>query len=324
MVDHAAPLVPAEQERDTPLVVPERSQLGRPDRIRLSECREAHPAFLTMVDDAAAAAGVSPRALFVRALLHLPRVVAPGGSVGTSQVKRELFHNARRLRADVNTVRDVARVDGLRVQDLRFERIVPDRADAIFSSLHYLRSAREGSLNFALVDPLDGLPVSLCSVSPLEWKRVRNRLSTQFRVAPERIWDVSRTFSIDGAPRNASSFLLARVRSELSRSGLSIDLLATAVDPNLGFTGSSYRAANWRQWLTVEARPYLYDTCRYISPRQLRREYGTADLVTLRKTFPHKRFEQSRTTLLDSLILCCRIKGETEAVPPQEQSRLRR
>ena len=43
------------------------------------------------------------------------------------------------------------------------------------------------------------------------------------------------------------------------------DLLVTAVDPNLGFTGCSYRAANWQQWMTVKARPYLYENGRYVS-----------------------------------------------------------
>jgi hypothetical protein len=135
---------------------------------------------------------------------------------------------------------------------------------------------------------------------------------------------VSRVYSCDAAPPNAISFLLARVRSALRRSGHDIGLLITAVDPNLGFAGSSYRAANWQQWLTVQPRPYLYHERRYATPRQLRHRFGTSNLTELQARNPGQRFEQSRARLLDSLIFCCRLSGETQDVSPQSQHRLHR
>ena len=102
----------------------------------------------------------------------------------------------------------------------------------------------------------------------------------------------------------------------------STELLVTAVDPNLGFTGSSYRAANWQQWMTVRARPYLYENGRYVSPRQLRKRYGTANLGELQAKFPGGRFQQSRVRLLDSMIYCCRVNGATGVVPAQREASL--
>ena len=93
-------------------------------------------------------------------------------------------------------------------------------------------------------------------------------------------------YSVDGAPRNAISLLLSKVRTYLRRNFPSADLLVTAVDPNLGFTGSSYRASNWQQWMTVKARPYFYENGRYVTPRQLRERYGTASLIELEAKFP--------------------------------------
>ena len=197
-------------------------------------------------------------------------------------------------------------------------------ANRLFSSLHYLRSARPGSRNFALLDPLGGRPVTMCSVSPLEWKKVGNQIYAQFGIPRETIWDVSRVYSCDVAPPNAISFLLARVRSSLGRSARNINLLVTAVDPNLGFTGSSYRAANWQCWLTVQPRPYLYHDRRYASPRQLQQKFGTSNLAELKARYPSHRFEQSRTRLLDSLIFCCRTNGRTEDIPLSSQHRLHR
>jgi hypothetical protein len=260
--------------------------------------------------------GVDPRALSVRVLLHLPRVATLTGDLTRDQLDRELFHNSRQLREDVRAAGDLLSAREFALQDLVFAPIPAERAEAVFGSLHYLKSARPGSLNFALLDPVGRLPVSLCSVSPLESRRVGGQVHARFGVAPERIWEVSRVYS-HAAPPNAISFLLARVRGALRRRVNDVDLLVTAVDPNLGFNGASYRAANWQQWLTVAPRPFLYHERRHVSPRQLRQRFGTSALAELQARYPRQRFEQSQAKLRDPLIFCCRLTGETEAVPEQ-------
>jgi hypothetical protein len=160
-------------------------------------------------------------------------------------------------------------------------------------------------------------------VSALQWKCVGNHIRSQFAISPERVWEVSRVYSVDSAPRNAISFLLSRVRRYLHRSTPSVDLLVTAVDLNLGFTGSSYRAANWQQWMSVKARPYLYDNGCYVTPRQLRESFGTSSLMDLHATYPG-RFQQSRVRLLDPMIYCSNLNGGTEIVVAQHRRRLSR
>jgi hypothetical protein len=113
------------------------------------------------------------------------------------------------------------------------------------------------------------------------------------------------------------------VRRYLHRSTPSVDLLVTAVDLNLGFTGSSYRAANWQQWMSVKARPYLYDNGCYVTPRQLRESFGTSSLMDLHATYPG-RFQQSRVRLLDPMIYCSNLNGGTEIVVAQHRRRLSR
>ena len=325
LVDHGVSLNGERRDHDTIVQADSGGpRTDRLDRLRLSDCSAPASVFAELACDTALKMGVDARALGVRALLHLPRVATSSGWVTRAQVARELFHSARQLLDDARAARKLIPVRKVALQELTFEPITAATAEAVLSSLHYLRSARPGSLNFALLDPVDQLPVSLCSVSPLEWRRVGSHIQAQFGIARERTWDVSRVYSCAAAPANAISFLLARVRSALRHCGDGVDLLITAVDPNLGFTGSSYRAANWQRWLTVQPRPYLYVERRYASPRQLRYQFGTSNLTDLQAMYPGRRFEQSRAQLLDSLIFCCRLNGETEVVPPQDQRRLHR
>jgi hypothetical protein len=114
------------------------------------------------------------------------------------------------------------------------------------------------------------------------------------------------------APPNAISFLLARVRTWFRLYEHGVQLLTTAVDPNLGFRGASYKAANWQTWMTIQARPYLYHGSQYVTPRQLRARFGTSSVDELRVLCPNERFTQSRLRLQDSQIFCCRVDRETE------------
>jgi hypothetical protein len=277
--------------------------------VDLDQCREGSELFLGLVRGEAARCNVDEGALRVRALLHLPRVATCVGWVTTSRIERELWHCARQLRKDASQAEAIVPKGVYALNDLKFiEDFDPLVAGKLISSMHYLGSARAGSRYFALVDPVHGRPVTVGGVAPLEWKRVSNWAKDQFRVSPEKIWDVVRVFSCPSAPPNAVSFLLARMRNSLAHGP--VDLLLTAVDPNLGFTGASYRAANWRRCLTIAPRPYLYLDRRYISPRQIRERFGTSSLTELRVQHPDRRFEQSRVRLLESLIFCCPVRSK--------------
>ena len=289
----------------------------------LADCRAHDSEFGQLVRRFAEHEEVEPRALAVRTLLHLPRVAGRKGLISRRQIDAELRRSVTDLLVDQAKVQRLIPAGSFRLDQLKFVAFDNDDASEIFTHLHYLRSARPGSLNYALVDPFYGLPISICSVSPLEWRRVGRQITKQFGVPMDAVWDISRVYSFDVAPANAISYLLARVRNDIRKRVPAARLLSTAVDPNLGFTGSSYLAANWHRWMTIKARPYLYFDKGYISPRQLRARFQTTNVNDL-SALHGKRFEQSRTELLDSMIFCCRIKGETEDVPLAEQRRLYR
>jgi hypothetical protein len=293
--------------------------------VHLAECRSlsTESYFTVLVKETAHRVGVAPRALAVRTLLQLPRVASHKGWISRWQVQRELRICAERLRREERAARSYVPFGKFQLHDLIFQEIDSGRALPVLALLHYLRSARPGSRHFALIDPIDGLPVTLCSMSPLEWKCVGGRLRSQFAISPDRAWDVSRVYSVDLAPANAISLLLSRVRKYVRHNRFPVDVLVTAVDPNLGFTGSSYRASNWQQWMSVHARPYLYEDGCYVSPRQLRERFGTSNISALQANFPGK-FHQSRVRLLESMIFCFRVNGKTEVLPATEMRRLHR
>jgi hypothetical protein len=321
-VDHARPAVRRGEACADIAVERDGSTRDRPNRLKLGQVRTSEWPFTRLLSSAANSASVNPRALADRTLLHLPRVATRDGWVTTGQIEKELFRSARLLSSDTQAVEHLLPDRKFALDALTFvEDFDPVTSYKLFSSLHYLRSARLGSRNFALVDPVKGRPVTICSVSPFEWVSVGNHIRNEFDIPQEKILDVSRVYSSDVAPYNAISSLLSRVRRSLRSTA---DLLITAVDPNLGFQGSSYHAAGWQRWLTVQPRPYFYHNGQYASTRQLRRLFGTSNLDELKASYPGQRFEQSRARLLDSLIFCCRVKRQTEAIKLSDKCPLRR
>jgi hypothetical protein len=280
------------------------------------------PAFDDMVTAKAVALGVDPRALRTRTLLHLPRIADSAGMVTDDGVAGELERAGEHLRRDQAAAEDLIPHGRFALEDLLFERIPRYKADEVLGRLHYLRSARPGSVNLALLDPVHHLPVSICSISPLQWRRVASRIHKRFEIPQTRVLDVSRVYSCASAPPNAISVLLSRVRRALMHTDY--DLLTTSVDTNLGFTGASYRSTNWKHWITVQPRPYLYHNDEYASPRQLQRKFGSSNVAELRVTHPAERFAISEVRLKNSLIFAMRLKGETESVSPEDLRPLHR
>jgi hypothetical protein len=290
-------------------------RMPAPAGVTLEQCRQDSPLFVSPLVAAAGAGHVDQRDLRVRALLQLPRVASATGLVTAAQIERELKYAAIQLARDAAAARSSVPREKFALHELRFtDSVDVTAAGTIFGHLHYLRNVRPGCEYFALVDPEHGLPVTICAVAPLEWKRVASWVRAQFDVDPGRVRDVARVFSCSAAPANAVSYLLARVRASLARHDAA-DLLTTVVDTNLGFTGASYRAANWQRWIAIRPRPYLYLDRRYVSPRQLRERFGTANLAELRAANPGHRFEASRARLRDSLIFGCHV-GATRDLPP--------
>ena len=151
--------------------------------------------------------GVESRALMVRTLQQLPRVASFSGRVSVRQAAREIGFCARRLRRETLDAAGHVPTGQFSLSELRFAQTDAIHAGPLLTSLHYLRSVRPGSRYFALADPIQNLPVAVCSVSALQWPRLEKKMLERFAIPGQQILDVCRVFSIDSAPPNSISYL---------------------------------------------------------------------------------------------------------------------
>ncbi|TMD14717.1 MAG: hypothetical protein E6J00_04845 [Chloroflexi bacterium] len=215
----------------------------------------------------AAGSGELPttRDLFLQAILHLPRLGEVDGTISLMSAMAEI----ERLR--VNRARELQPLRAIgappsvipTLEELEVGPVGSDQAEPIISHFHYLRSFRTDSVSIAAMWKR-GI-VALCSVSPLDVPRLADRLPIS---SAREAAVISRIFVFDWAPRNLVSYLLARAEKS-EAIGSDVRLLLTYVNPNMGFTGASYRAANWRRIGFETGTRYAYLRGGYVTDRRL-------------------------------------------------------
>jgi hypothetical protein len=225
------------------------------------------PLLLEHVESAAFAADRSARPLLLQALLQLPRVADKWGFVDISIVKQLLAELAQELPVTSEWwVPDI--VSSPRV--LRVHALDSATAEHVMQRFHYLRSARTDGRSYGLSSNTGRL-IALCVSSPIDVKRLRELLTLNGRTKGlARV--ISRVFAFEGAPVNSISYMLSRVEREERQLGVT-DFL-TYVNPNMAFTGSSYRASGWRLLGIESGTKYRYIDGRYITDRELVARFG--------------------------------------------------
>lgn len=159
--------------------------------------------------------------------------------------------------------------------------VSPADADTIHRRFHYIGSSRDGWA-FGLYRGSSGgePPATLLTFSEFDLEHFKPSLPGL--VTPGRVLVLSRVYSFRWAPPNAFSYALKRTLPLLRDLGSPPALLLTYINPNAGFTGASYLAANWCPFATEEPARYDYLDGRYITRRELARRFGTADEDRLR------------------------------------------
>ncbi len=153
------------------------------------------------------------------------------------------------------------------LSDLEFGPIPDEVAQPIHECFHYLSSFRPNSLNYGLkLGEHDRWPIAIASLSPFDLVNTLPGLENHGLRGSE-VMVLSRVFAFDPAPQNCISFLLSSVRNELKHAAPGIRALVTYLNPNLGFTGASYRADNWVLLGEEQNTRYLYHHGNYITDR---------------------------------------------------------
>jgi hypothetical protein len=137
----------------------------------------------------------------------------------------------------------------------------------IHERFHYIRAYHPGCAHFGLfLRSRREIPAALASFSLMDIRHLEWLYASASERA--RVWVLTRLFAFDWAPPNSISFLLAQVCKWVRRNSPGVTTFLTYVNPNVGFSGSSFLAANWRPFLEKLVR-YAYLDDKYITDRKL-------------------------------------------------------
>lgn len=264
-------------------------------------CRVAprEPALLVSVDSAARATDRPVRPLHLQALLQLPRVADERGFVSIPVVDALLTELAEELPVAAEWFVPDSPPSP---RSLHFCEVDAARAYDVMERFHYLRSPRTDGRAYGLSTSTDRL-AALCVSSPLDVRHLCDLLVAHGRPCHlARV--VSRVFAFEGAPKNCISYLLSRVTRAERRIGVTD--FVTYVNPNMGFTGSSYRASGWHLLGEEPGTTYRYLDGRYETDRRLASEFGEHDDETYRRLLGH-RFAVSTMPLAPLLVFHTRL-----------------
>lgn len=229
------------------------------------------------------------RAVHLRLLLHLPRLAGTRGEVAVDAARAE----ARRLAARLPSIAAWKVRDQPKLADLRLTVVADSLAAEICQRFHYLGSHRQQSRCYGFVSTA-GHPAALAVTTDCDVDVLRRCALDHFDDASPRV--LARVFAFDGAPTNTLSRLFRLVREEERELGT--QSLVTYVNPNMGFSGSSYRASNWVLLGDEPGTTYRYLDGQYMTDRELARclNRSKADDNALRTAFG-PRYERSEMLL---------------------------
>ncbi len=227
--------------------------------------------------------GIGAWDLTLQLLLHVPRLVVNGSFPDDVVFVREAERLGRIVAFRQHPYDDLQRPPLHPIKsphDLETAWIDEEEACIIHERFHYLASFRENSLHFGLRMKDDKRVVALLSLSPYDLGHLTPKLPDA--VAASEVAVLSRVYSFDWAPRNTLSYAMGQLFKAVRGDQHRLKMILTYLNPNVGFGGASYRAANWtlfgREWGTH----YAYLDGNYVTDRSLRQCYGTSDAAPLR------------------------------------------
>lgn len=234
----------------------------------------------------AARAALPVRDVELQTLLHLPRGVADDKAFDpAAPLYGEVIEQSiALLHARMNGFEDwlVAPAESHHaLAQLEFGCVPEEEALLIHRCFHYIGSPRPNSLHFGLRLPQSGRLAALLSFSPFDLPYMAAGLPPE--ITPAAVMMLSRAFAFEWAPANKMSYLMGKVWHWFAGARPAIKMFLTYVNPNLGFTGAAYRAANWLYFGEEGETRYAYLDRVYITDRRLVELFGTANPTLLRR-----------------------------------------
>lgn len=226
------------------------------------------------IKKAAAQIGADPFEVRLQLLLHLPRFRQICPEIVFCEIEHVSGILRKRIRGYEKWLNPT--FDPLESPyDTRFDEISEAEAKIIHQHFHYIGSARDNSLHFGLITQFTHRICALLSYSTFDLSHMYDQLPAE--ISPDEVIVLSRVYAFHWSPKNQISFMLGRAWRWFAENRLDVKMFITYVNPNLGFTGASYRASNWVYFGAEHGTRYAYLDGEYITDRELVRKHHTSN-----------------------------------------------
>jgi len=201
-------------------------------------------------------------------------------------------------------------------EKVHFRSIDLGLSRAYIESFHYLHAAREDDLMaYGAFYENESMPFAIVSYAPVS-RTYKQNILTAAGIDPQKSLELTRAWNSEYSPKNAMSMLYGYAHANIQRERLKQNLeppeaILTAVNPNLGFRGSAFRAVGFG---LVGEKPTAY---HYIVDKKGQRLFTLRrSLVSFLKKKPtNPRVRTSSLPLLPTKELAVILKGRKRFAP---------
>jgi hypothetical protein len=222
---------------------------------------------------------VDPLTLRTRLLLQLPFSASPHYLPDSATLQREARHLALRLvdtqHQYLSWLKTPERIPTL--SELTFVELDDERARVFHERFHYVCSYRPGR-HFALTCPETGQIACMGSIADFDLAHAAAVIKPTLDLSSVDF--ASRFFAFRWTPKNAFTLFFGKVSRLLKADGK--ELLLSFINPNVGFSGSSHKAAQFSAFAMEDGARYTYVDGEYQTMRKLIVRFGTFEVDKLR------------------------------------------
>lgn len=222
--------------------------------------------------------------LLRRVLLQLPRL-SEAELQNRRIVAKEIETVAQQLKKVKRKYKQILghNEKSLTLKELSFNVIPSDLASVINRNFHYIGYNRLRSIRLGFTsDSCTGRHsiVSMITLSPFDLEHVSPFLPNGIK--SNNVLVVSRVFAFAWAPKNCISFMMGQMFKWIRQNKPRTKLLLTYLNPNVCFSGTSYKASNWILFGLEPNLKYAYLDRKYITLRALKSKFHASDEGCLR------------------------------------------
>lgn len=240
----------------------------------------------TIVPVVAREHGVDTRDLLMRVKMHVPRFSDDEmrkEALITNEIKR-LARQISESREGLECLFDLPCLDRLDAYNLKLEEIDESLARTISEKFHYIGSFRQRTKHLGLnlyTELGKKRLMGMISLSPFDLHHCLSELPPE--VTADTVLVLSRVFAFAWTPRNTVSYMIGRGFKWIMRNLPHIRMLVTYLNPNVGFTGTTYEATNWVLFGLETNTRYLYLDGNYVTDRFLQETCGSCAISELKR-----------------------------------------